>query len=223
MFRWQYQGVLVNAPLTSNLRARFERWAESRGWNTGRKPAPFTNSEDRNGRYANAEVDNLWDAWQAASSLDETKCDATWQPIVGGPIVPCTLPAGHKGKHRSLEPFEQEDNLLGVTRPQMDWATAVTREAMLSGMTKQQFLTMVSIGWDAREQARSAQETSAQPRMTATEILAREQSRSHWIHNIRREGWSCTTCGSFTTCQADIPSIEKDCTKGCAESEPDGG
>jgi hypothetical protein len=85
----------------------------------------------------------------------EPRCDATWQPVVDGPVLPCTLPAGHTGKHRAPEPFTQ-DGLLRVTRGQMDYTTAVVGNAIDSGMTKEQFLTMVNIGWDAREKVRSA-------------------------------------------------------------------
>ena len=35
---------------------------------------------------------------------EEVPCPATWQPVLGGPVVPCTLLAGHGGKHIAPEP-----------------------------------------------------------------------------------------------------------------------
>jgi hypothetical protein len=38
-------------------------------------------------------------------AVETSACPATWQPVIGGPIVPCTLPAGHEGKHLAPMPF----------------------------------------------------------------------------------------------------------------------
>lgn len=61
----------------------------------------------------------------------------------------------------------------------------------------------------------SAQKAGGDPRSTA-EIYAHAHQKSYWVHNCRNEGWSCTTCGSFTVDQSAIPDIERDCTKRCA-------
>lgn len=116
---------------------------------------------DRDGSDENVaghpHVDGEWVRYDDIKHLlhDEPRCDATWQPIIDGAVIPCTLPKGHAGKHRAPEPFAQDD-LLRVTRGQMDYTTAVVGNAIDSGMTKEQFLTMVNIGWDAREKVRSA-------------------------------------------------------------------
>lgn len=45
---------------------------------------------------------------RAAQPPANEPCPATWQPVVDGPVVPCTLLAGHEGKHRAPEPYSSQ-------------------------------------------------------------------------------------------------------------------
>ena len=61
-----------NIAVSSNERAAFEKWAESEGMSAERLPAPFTNSDDRNGRYQSTLTDRAWAAWRERSAVETT-------------------------------------------------------------------------------------------------------------------------------------------------------
>jgi hypothetical protein len=63
---------MTDINLTSNERVAFERWAESEGFSIERRPAPFANSEDRNGHYFDDHTYNMAKAWEAAGRAHET-------------------------------------------------------------------------------------------------------------------------------------------------------
>lgn len=106
----------------------------------------------RNAGPVTRELVATWiDAALAAPETRAEPCPATWQPFKEGPAVPCTLPAGHAGKHRAPEPFAEQESFEIATQRQMDFTIVVTRNASLAGLKRNQFLRMVALSWDAMD------------------------------------------------------------------------
>lgn len=92
-------------------------------------------------------------AGRAVKAEQAPNCPATWQPFAHGKIIPCTLLAGHAGKHKAPEPFSEETSLEGVTNNQINFAQAVTGTAMDAGLSRDQFLRLASIAWEVHSRA----------------------------------------------------------------------
>lgn len=54
-------------------RVEFEKWAESEGHDVSRYPAPYTNSENRNGRYQSEYVQVMWHAWRTRADVSASE------------------------------------------------------------------------------------------------------------------------------------------------------